>query len=113
MIHTGNSYINKDNLLVIDATVYQNSSRNVYEVFDLENLRKQSDLLGHSWGNVWKRFEMNLETGEITTKDLINKNSLTMDYLEMQVLQNTDICITQIAASLMNARFTCIFTDAV
>ena len=47
MLHTGNSFVNKDGILVVDATVYQNSSRNVYEVFDMQNLRKQSDLLNH------------------------------------------------------------------
>lgn len=71
MIHTGNSYLRKDNILVVDATVYQNSSKNVYEVFDLKNLRKQSDLLDHQWGSLWKRFELNLETGAIISKDLI------------------------------------------
>lgn len=45
MIHTGNSFVRDDGILVVDATVYKDQNRNIYEVFDFNKLKTEDDML--------------------------------------------------------------------
>lgn len=56
---------------MVDATVYQDKNRNVYEVFLLQHLQKESDLFNHQWGGRWKRFLINLEQAKVQMIDLL------------------------------------------
>jgi hypothetical protein len=47
MIHTGNSFLRDDGILIVDATVYQDKTKNVYEVFDIDKLKTEKDMLDH------------------------------------------------------------------
>lgn len=60
LIHTGNSYMRKDGILVVDATIYCDKQKNVYDVFMFQKLKNEKDMLKHDWGNSWKRFEIDL-----------------------------------------------------
>ena len=70
MIHTGNSFMREDGILVVDATIYEDKKRNVYEVFDFDKLKTKADMLNHQWGGVWKRFELDFKTKKVDSFDL-------------------------------------------
>jgi hypothetical protein len=50
----------KDGILVVDATIYCDKQKNVYDVFMFQKLKNEKDMLKHDWGNSWKRFEIDL-----------------------------------------------------
>jgi len=69
MIHTSNSFMKDDNTFVVDAAIYQKDV-NVYEMFEMNEMRKNDNLLGKDFGGVFKRFEIDLTTKKVTTTDL-------------------------------------------
>ena len=74
MIHSGNSFQKADNpdILVVDATVYEDADKNVYEVFDFEGLKTKEQLKGKKFKGYCSRFELNLKTGELNQKKLLH-----------------------------------------
>lgn len=72
MIHVGNSFQKEDNpdILVVDATIYEDGDTNVYSVFDFSGLKTEDQLLGKKYKGSWQRFELNLKTGGLTQKEL-------------------------------------------
>ena len=74
MIHSGNSFQKEDNpdILVADVTAYGDASKNVYEVFDFDGVENKEQLKGKKYKGQWTRFEMNLKTGQLTEKKLID-----------------------------------------
>ena len=67
MIHTGNSFV-KDGKFICDATIYQDSTHDVYEVFEFKNLKQGVQKI--NYGSSQKRFEIDLASGELSHKDL-------------------------------------------
>lgn len=72
MIHVGNSFQKEENpdILVVDATIYEDGDTNVYSVFDFSGLQTEDQLLGKKYKGLWQRFEFNLKTGELNQKEL-------------------------------------------
>lgn len=54
----------------MDATIYEDSEKVVYEVFDLDKLEGEQSLYNKQYGGRFKRFEMDLESGKIESRDL-------------------------------------------
>lgn len=94
-----------DNVLVIDATVYEDKTSNVYEVFDMWRLKTEQDLLNHQYGKgVWKRFELDFKTNKVVSYDLArpkhgNYELPTYNELYEGVKEN---CITYLLALFEN-----------
>jgi hypothetical protein len=55
MIHVGNSFQKEDNpdILVVDATIYEDKETNVYSVFDFSGLQTEDQLLGKKYKGLW------------------------------------------------------------
>ena len=68
MVHMGNSFV-KDGKFICDATIYQDTKKNVFEVMEFKNLKNGLDKVDYA--NSWKRFTIDLDTNEFTMKDLM------------------------------------------
>ena len=68
-IHSGNQFENSSKITV-DATVFEDSEKIVYEIFDFEKLEGEEQLYNKQYGGRWKRFEMDVESGKIEARDL-------------------------------------------
>jgi|TARA_B110000285_G_C15076816_1_gene591230 hypothetical protein len=55
MIHVGNSFQKEENpdILVVDATIYEDGDTNVYSVFDFSGLQTEDQLLGKKYKGLW------------------------------------------------------------
>lgn len=60
MVHMGNSFV-KDGKFICDATIYQDTEGNVFEVMEFEKLKQGLEKINYD--NAWKRFEIDLSSG--------------------------------------------------
>jgi hypothetical protein len=70
----------KDNhTVVLDAAIYEKKDVNIYEIFEFANLKNGSHLLNQTYGGVFKRFEIDLETKKVLSYDLAKMESGNYD----------------------------------
>jgi len=67
MMHVGNAFV-KDGKFITDAMVYQDTKKDVFELFEFEHLSK--GLKGQDYKSAWRRFEIDLTSGDLVQEDL-------------------------------------------
>lgn len=80
ILHTGNNFIDKDGLLVTEAEMYVRAETDPFQIMDRAWLLNP-DRDAHHVGARLRRYYLNLQTKEVTYKDLLVRDTDTIGFV--------------------------------